>query len=96
LFAYVSDTSGSEMIAASVLSTLAFTQLAFPLIWGFFAERVEVRFALFLKFLVQAVGLFIAINSVSLFPLYVGFFMYGIGISGGMVLPDLLWARYFG
>ncbi len=96
LFAYVSDTSGSEMVAASVLSTLAFTQLAFPLIWGFIAERVEVRFALFLKFLIQATGLFIVITSVSLFPLYAGFFMYGIGISGGMVLPDLLWARYFG
>lgn len=22
--------------------------------------------------------------------------MYGVGISGGMVLPDLLWAQYFG
>ena len=96
LFAYVSDTSGSEMIAASVLSTLAFTQLAFPLVWGFIAERVEIRFALFLKFLIQAIGLFIAINSVGHFPLYFGFFMYGIGISGGMVLPDLLWAHYFG
>ncbi len=96
LFAYVSDNSGSEMIAASVLSTLAFTQLAFPLVWGIIAERVEVRFALFLKFLIQAIGLFIVITSVSLPPLYFGFFMYGIGISGGMVLPDLLWAHYFG
>ncbi|HEX9879108.1 MAG TPA: hypothetical protein VGB25_02810, partial [Candidatus Binatia bacterium] len=28
--------------------------------------------------------------------LYLGFFMYGIGISGGMVLTDMLWAGYFG
>ena len=96
LFAYVSDTSGSEMVAASVLSTLAFTQLSFPLIWGFVAERVEVRFALFLKFSIQASGLLLVITSASLFPLYFGFFLYGIGISGGMVLPDLLWAHYFG
>jgi len=96
LFAYVSDTSGSEMVAASVLSTLAFTQIVFPLIWGFIAERVEIRFALFLKFLIQAFGLLLAVTSVGLFPLYFGFFLYGIGISGGMVLPDLLWAHYFG
>ena len=96
LFAYVSDTSGSEMVAASVLSTLAFTQIFFPLIWGFIAERVEIRFALFLKFLIQAGGLLLAIISGGLFPLYFGFFLYGIGISGGMVLPDLLWAHYFG
>ena len=96
LFAYVSDTSGSEMVAASVLSTLAFTQIAFPLIWGFFAERVEIRFALFLKFLIQAFGLLLVVTAGGLFPLYFGFFLYGIGISGGMVLPDLLWAHYFG
>ncbi|MFC1814575.1 MFS transporter [Thermodesulfobacteriota bacterium] len=96
LFSYVSDTSGSEIVAASVLSTLAFTQLSFPLIWGFVAERVEVRFALFLKFLIQASGLLLAISSARLFPLYFGFFLYGIGVSGGMVLPDLLWAHYFG
>ncbi len=96
LFAYVSDTSGSEMVAASVLSTLAFTQIFFPLIWGFIAERVEIRFALFLKFLIQATGLLLAIIWGGLFPLYFGFFLYGIGISGGMVLPDLLWAHYFG
>ncbi len=96
LFAFVSDTSGSEMVAASVLSTLAFTQIAFPLIWGFFAERVEIRYALFLKFLIQAFGLLLVVTAGGLFPLYIGFFLYGIGISGGMVLPDLLWAHYFG
>jgi len=96
LFAYVSDTSGSEMVAASVLSTLAFTQIVFPLIWGFIAERVEIRFALMIKFLIQASGLLLAVTSGSLVPLYLGFFMYGIGISGGMVLPDILWAHYFG
>jgi len=96
LFAYVSDTSGSQMVAASVLSTLAFTQLAFPLIWGFIAERVEIRLALMMKFLIQGAGLLLAITTGSLVPLYFGFFLYGIGISGGMVLPDLLWAHYFG
>ena len=96
LFAYVSDTSGSEMVAASVSSTLAFTQIAFPLIWGLIAERVEIRFALLIKFLIQAFGLLLAVSSAGLFPLYFGFFLYGIGISGGMVLPDLLWAHYFG
>ncbi len=38
----------------------------------------------------------LAIISGGLFPLYFVFFLYGIGISGGMVLPDILWAHYFG
>ncbi len=96
IFPYVSEMSGSAVVAATVLSIIAFTQLTFPLIWGIVAERIEVRKALVIKFAVQAVGLTMAVATTQLVPVYLGFFLYGIGISGGMVLTDLLWAAYFG
>jgi MFS family permease len=49
-----------------------------------------------LRFVVQGVGLALAISTSNLVCLYAGFFLYGIGLGGNMVLPDLLWASYFG
>ncbi|MGH7827318.1 MAG: MFS transporter [Candidatus Binatia bacterium] len=96
VFAYVSDLGHSAVVAATVMSAIASMQLASPLVWGFFAERVEIRFVAMLKFLVQGVGLGLAISTGNLFLLYAGFLLYGIGLGGSMVLPDLFWANYFG
>ena len=71
--------------------------LASPLAWGFLTERIDARYAAMLRFIVQALGLALAVMmSGHLFWLYVGFFLYGIGLGGNMVLPDILWANYFG
>lgn len=96
VFAYVNDLGHSEMIAATVMSVIASTQLASPLVWGFLAERMDVRIATMLKFLIQGVGLALAIATGNLWFLYTGFLLYGIGLGGSMVLPEILWANYFG
>lgn len=96
VFPYVNEVSGSTAVAAGVLSVIAFSQLSFPLVWGLIAERIEAPRALVIKFLVQAAGLLLIVSTTRLPVLYLGFFMYGIGISGGMVLTDMLWAGYFG
>jgi MFS family permease len=64
--------------------------------WGFLAERIEPRFAAMLRFVVQGIGLGLAISLDGLFWLYAGFLLYGIGLGGNLVLPDLLWAEFFG
>jgi MFS family permease len=96
VFAYVSDLGHSEVIAATVMSVIASMQLASPLLWGFLAERIDARFASMFKFVIQGVGLVLAISTGQLSLLYAGFFLYGFGLGGSMVLPDILWARYFG
>jgi hypothetical protein len=65
-----------------------------PLAWG--AEHVDVRIAAMLRFVIQGIGLGLAMLTPSLFCLYAGFFLYGIGLGGNMVLPEVLWANYFG
>ena len=96
VYPYVTDIGHSPVVAATVMSVIASMQLASPLVWGFLAERIDPRIAAMLRFVVQGVGLALAISTHSLVCLYAGFFLYGIGLGGNMVLPDLLWANYFG
>ena len=96
VYSYVTDLGHSAVVAASVMGVIASMQLASPLAWGFFAERIDVRYAAMLRFVIQAVGLGLAIATGDLFCLYAGFLLYGIGLGGNMVLPDILWASYYG
>ena len=96
VFPYVTDLGYSPVIAATVMSVIASMQLASPVAWGFLAERMDVRKAAMLRFVIQGIGLGLAILSGNLFCLYAGFFLYGIGLGGNMVLPEILWANYFG
>ena len=96
VYSYVTDLGHSAVVAASVMGVIASMQLASPLAWGFLAERIDVRHAAMLRFVIQAVGLGLAIATGNLFCLYAGFLLYGIGLGGNMVLPDILWASYYG
>ena len=97
IYSYVTDLGYSAVVAASVMSVIASMQLASPLAWGFLAERIDARYAAMFRFVVQGLGLGLAITmSGNLFCVYIGFFLYGIGLGGNMVLPDILWANYFG
>ena len=96
VFAYVTDIGFSTLVGATVLSIIASTQLGSTLIWGFLSERMEIRHASMLMFLIQAAGLGIAIATSEVTLLYAGFFLYGIGLGGGWVLQEIIWATYFG
>jgi MFS transporter, OFA family, oxalate/formate antiporter len=96
IYSYVTDLGYSPVMAASVMSVIASMQLASPLAWGFLAERIDARYAAMVRFVIQGIGLGLAIMTGHLIFLHIGFFLYGIGLGGNMVLPDILWANYFG
>jgi MFS family permease len=96
VFAYVLDIGYPTMIAATVLSIIASTQLGATLFWGFISEKMDIRRATMLKFLIQGAGLGIAVASAHIAWVYVGFFLYGIGLGGSWVLQELIWAHYYG
>jgi MFS transporter, OFA family, oxalate/formate antiporter len=96
VYSYVTDVGYSPVIAATVMSIIASMQLASPLLWGVLADHIGPRYAATLRFVIQAIGLAIAILTGNMICLYLGFFLYGIGLGGNMVLPDTLWAGYFG
>lgn len=96
IYSYVTDVGYSAVVAGSVMSVIASMQLASPLAWGFLTERIDARYAAMFRFVVQGIGLGLAVLSGNPICLYFGFFLYGIGLGGNMVLPDILWASYFG
>ena len=96
VFAYVTDIGFSAIVAATVLSIIASTQLGSTLVWGVISERMEIRRSSMLMFLTQAIGLALVLAMDQIVPLYAGFLLYGIGLGGGWVLQELIWANYFG
>ena len=96
VFAYVTDIGFSAIVAATMLRIIASTQLGSTLVWGVISERMEIRHSSMLMFLIQAIGLALVIGFGQSLQLYTGFFLYGIGLGGGWVLQELIWANYFG
>jgi MFS family permease len=96
VFAHISDIGYPSFIAATVMSIIAFTQLGSTMFWGLISERVEIRKATTLMFLIQAAGIGVAVAGAQLLSIYVGFFLYGIGLGGSLVLQEMIWATYYG
>ncbi len=96
VFSFVSDQGHSAMVAASVMSVIAFMQFSTPMAWGLLAERINVARLITAKFLVQGLGILLALSDPGFFSLYAGFFLYGIGMGGTAILAELIWANYFG
>jgi MFS family permease len=96
VFAYVSDIGFEPIVAATVMSIIAMAQLGSTLMWGIIGERIEIRKSSMIMFLIQAVGLATALGANRLPPIYLGFFLYGIGLGGSWILQELIWATYYG
>jgi MFS family permease len=96
VFAFVSDQGHPEMVAALVMSVIAFMQFSTPMVWGFLAERANVARLIMAKFLIQAAGILLALSSQTPLALYAGFFLYGIGMGATSILAEMIWANYFG
>ncbi len=96
VFAFVSDQGHPAMVAALVMSIIAFMQFSTPMGWGLLAERSDIERLIMAKFLFQAAGLFLALSHPGLLSLYAGFFLYGIGMGGTSILSEMIWANYFG
>ncbi len=96
VFAYVTDIGFSPWVAATALSIIASTQLGSTIVWGVISERMDIRYSSLVMFLVQAAGLALVLATNEVVPVYTGFFLYGIGLGGGWVLQELIWAASFG
>jgi cyanate permease len=60
------------------------------------SERMDIRYSSSIMFLVQSAGLALVLATSQVVPVYIGFFLYGIGLGGGWVLQELIWATNFG
>ena len=74
VFSFVSDQGHPAMVAAFVMSTIAFMQFSTPMAWGILAERANIARLIMAKFLIQAVGISWALSDPGLFPSTAVFF----------------------
>ena len=96
VFSFVSDQGHPAMVAALVMSIIAVMQFSTPMVWGLLAERTNVGKLIMAKFIIQGVGILLALSDPGIFSLYSGFFLYGIGMGGTAILAEMIWANYFG
>jgi MFS family permease len=96
VFSFVSDQGHPAMVAALVMSIIAFMQFSTPIVWGLLAERSNIARLIMAKFLIQAAGILLALSYPGLLSLYGGFFLYGIGMGATSILSEMIWANYFG
>ena len=96
LFSYVTDIGYSPLVAASFMSTIALTQLGSTLLWGLLADKFDIRKVSCVQFLIQGIGLVIAITGRQIHFTYFGFFLYGTGLAGSFLLREVIWANFFG
>ena len=96
VYPYMTDIGYPPRVAATVLGMMALTQMAGNLAWGVVGERIDVRKAAAAQFLLQVVGLGLALAPIGPTLVYAGFLIYGFGLGGILVIRELLWAHYFG
>jgi len=96
VFSFVTDQGHPQIVAALVMSTIAFMQFSTPIVWGLCAERMNIGRLIMAKFIIQAAGISWALSDPGLVSLYAGFFLYGIGMGGTSILAEMIWANYFG
>ena len=96
IFSFITDSGYSSLVAASFMSTIALTQLGSSLVWGALADRFDIRKVTCIQFLIQGIGLVVAIASARIQFVYVGFFLYGTGLAGSFVIREVIWANFFG
>lgn len=96
IFSFVTDIGYSPLVGATIMSTIALTQLGSTLIWGMLADRFDIRKVSFVQFLIQGVGLVTAVSSAQLSLVYAGFFLYGVGLAGSFIIREVIWANFFG
>jgi MFS transporter, OFA family, oxalate/formate antiporter len=96
VFSYVTDQGYPTLVAASVMSIIAVMQFSTPIVWGTLADRMDNGILNMAKCALQGAGLLVALLVPGLAPLYIGFFIYGIGMGGTAVLAETIWADFFG
>ena len=96
VFSYVTDQGHPTLVAASVMSIIAVMQFSTPIVWGMLADRMDNGILNMAKCALQGAGLLLALSLPGMAPLYVGFFIYGIGMGGTAILAETIWADFFG
>jgi sugar phosphate permease len=95
-FSLITDRGFSSTTAAAVLSTHAVMASAGRLIWGFVVEKVKVRYAMSIVFLLCGLSVIMLVTVENSPLLFVFAVIYGLSIGGYSVTTAVAFANYYG
>ncbi|MFC1900817.1 MFS transporter [Chloroflexota bacterium] len=93
---YIQDLGYSEAMLASVMTFRSIIGAVGLLLVGFLAEHVNRVAVRVIPFAIQGTGVFLLLFAENPVFLWLAVAMYGFGISGIMVIQEVLWANNFG
>ena len=86
----------SPTVAASGLAVYGGFSTASRFLWGFLADRLTVRRAIFLQAVLTSLGIFFYLSVRNEPTLFASAAYQGLMLGGFVVLQPLIWAEYFG
>ncbi|MBA7617541.1 L-lactate transporter [subsurface metagenome] len=93
---YIQDLGYGEAMLASVMTFRAIMQIASLPLMGFLAERANRTYVRVLPFVLQSIAVFLLISAERPTFLWLAVALYGFGLSGVMIVQEVIWANYFG
>jgi MFS family permease len=94
--AYFQDKGIDLKTATSLATTLAFFAVVAKIPWGYFSEKVNVRWVMSLCLILSGLSLFIVVWADSLRMLYIYAALHGLTMGGVPTVMNVAWAVYFG
>ena len=93
---HLMDVGFPLVAAAAVVSARSGAALIGNPVWGFLIERMPMRLAASVGFLMQGAGIALLLLPPS--PLVIGgwLVLFGLGGAGSAVVSEVIWARYYG
>ena len=96
---FLTDAGFTRSQASLLVGTQGVSALLSKFAWGWAMQRYFPRGLAALSFLISAaatVGFVIGAQAGQLAPMYVLFFIWGIGVGGMIPISELIWASYYG
>ncbi|MFC1920928.1 MFS transporter [Chloroflexota bacterium] len=93
---YIQDLGYSEAMLASVMVFRSISGAVALLFMGFLAERADRKLYRVIPFIIQGSAVFLLILADKPLFLWLAVALYGLGLSGIMIIQEVLWANNFG
>jgi MFS family permease len=93
---FFQDLGAPLLVAAAAVSVRSATSLVAHPLWGIVIDRIPVKPAASLQFLITALGIGMWLLPPSVPTLVAGLMLFGIGGGGGAVVSEMIWSGFFG
>jgi MFS family permease len=94
--AYFTDKGISYDVAITGLGLFALLGALGQFIWGFIAERIDVRYCIVTNFLLGLLGLTLLLNATDMTSVLLFTVTFGFAIPSQLALSSIIFANYFG